>query len=278
MKQNVPIPTIQLFPILDEMLLSFLGSLSSEDWQRSTIAKKWKVKDIAAHLLDGNLRTLSMLRDGHFVPPAIPIHSYQDLVNHLNELNADWVKASQRLSGSVIMDLLERTGKEYYEYLSSLDPFAEAIFSVAWAGEEKSMNWFHIAREYTEKFIHQQQIRDAFGDKGLMRKELFYPFIHTFMRGLPHAFKGVIADNGAVIKISVSTEIGGNWYLRYNSANWELTLNPPAEFAAEISIPPEIAWKLFSKGIKPADSESYVEINGEKSLAKRVLQMVSVMA
>jgi hypothetical protein len=98
------------------------------------------------------------------------------------------------------------------------------------------------------------------------------------MQGLPHAFRDVIATNGTAIKVSVETEIGGDWYLQYNSAKWELILTPPAEFAAEISIPPDIGWKLFSKGIKPADAEIYVEINGDISLAKRALQMVSVMA
>ncbi|MGE0931736.1 maleylpyruvate isomerase N-terminal domain-containing protein [Peijinzhouia sedimentorum] len=278
MKQVVPIQTIHLFPILDEMLISFLASLSTEHWQQSTIAKKWKVRDIATHLLDGNVRTLSMLRDGHFVAPANPIHSYQDLVDYLNELNADWTKASQRLSPKVILDLLQHTGKQYCAYLATLDPFEEAVFSVAWTGEEKSLNWFHIAREYTEKFIHQQQIRDAFEDKGLMRKDLFYPFIHTFMQGLPHTFRDVIAEQGTAIKVSISTEIGGDWYLQKNASKWELTADIPQTFAAEIAISPEIAWKLFSKGMKLDEAKSLVEIKGNQELGQRVLHMVSVMA
>lgn len=278
MKQAVPIQTIHLFPVLDEMLISFLASLSTEDWQQSTIAKKWKVRDIATHLLDGNVRTLSMLRDGHFVAPTNPIHSYPDLVDYLNNLNAEWTKASERLSPTVILDLLQHTGKQYCTYLATLDPFEEAVFSVAWAGEEKSLNWFHIAREYTEKFIHQQQIRDAFGDKGLLRKDLFYPFIHTFMQGLPHTFRDVIAEEGTAIKVSISTEIGGNWYLQKKASKWELTTDIPQTFAAEISISPDIAWKLFSKGIKSDEAKPLVEIKGNQELGERVLNMVSVMA
>ena len=278
MKPIVPIPTIHLFPILDEMLISFLASLSAEDWQRSTIAKKWKVKDIASHLLDGNVRTLSMLRDDHFVAPATPIQSYQDLVDYLNGLNADWIKSSQRLSPKVILDLLQHTGKQYCAYLATLDPFEEAVFSVAWAGEEKSLNWFHMAREYTEKFIHQQQIRDAFGDTALMQKELFYPFIQTFMQGLPHTFRDVIAEHGTAIKVSISTEIGGDWYLQKNASKWDLTADRPQIFAAEIFISPEIAWKIFSKGISPTEAKKSVEILGDNFLADKVLQMVSVMA
>jgi len=33
--------------------------------------------------------------------------------------------------------------------------------AVDWAEEMESKNWMAIAREYTEKWLHQQQIRDA---------------------------------------------------------------------------------------------------------------------
>ena len=66
MKPVEPIFTSHLFPLLDEKLLEILRSLSPQDWERQTIAPLWKVKDVAAHLLDGNMRALSMLRDNYF--------------------------------------------------------------------------------------------------------------------------------------------------------------------------------------------------------------------
>ena len=42
--------------------------------------------------------------------------------------------------------------KQFLKHLQALKPFDKAIFSVAWAGQDESENWFHIAREYTEKF------------------------------------------------------------------------------------------------------------------------------
>jgi len=41
-----------------------LRGLSPADWNAPKLAGAWTVKDVAAHLLDGNLRTLAMLRDG----------------------------------------------------------------------------------------------------------------------------------------------------------------------------------------------------------------------
>lgn len=278
MVSHIPIPTIHLFPVLDQQLIELLQSLSKEDWYKPTIAKKWQVKDIAAHLLDGNIRTLSLSRDQHSLQPDKPINSYEELVGYLNELNATWVQASKRMSPELITELLASTGQQFCGYIASLDPFEDAIFGVAWAGEAVSKNWFHVAREYTEKFIHQQQIRDAVGKPGLFSRELFYPFIDTFMCGLPHTYRDVPAADGTVICMHVTTDAGGKWYLSRNNDQWHLAKETDKNIAATITIDPDRAWKLFSKGIIPAEAGANVQLTGDIALGTVALQMVSVMA
>ncbi|WP_188815296.1 maleylpyruvate isomerase N-terminal domain-containing protein [Hymenobacter cavernae] len=275
--QKLPLDVVSLLPQLDQLLIELLKSLTPDDWQRQTIAKLWKVKDVAAHLLDGNIRVLSMLRDKYAgeVPP--PINSYQDLVGFLNGLNADWVKAMKRVSPGMLILLLEVTGKPFCDYYASLDPFAKSPFSVAWAGENESQNWMHIAREYTEKWLHQQQIRDAVQQPGLMTHEFFYPFINIFMRGLPHTYREVAADLGTVVKLTVPTEIGGSWYLQKAEAGWALT-EAATPVTAEVIIPPDVSWGLFSKSLRPEHVRGQVEIRGNEKLGEVALQMVSVMA
>src|SRR6478735_3115441 len=126
------IETLPLFPLLDKSLIELLRSLSKEDWNKPTLAKLWTVKDIASHLLDGNFRVISLMRDGYNGMAPGVINSYQDIVSYLNHLNADWVTATKRLSPKVIADLLEETGDEYLACLRKLKPFEKAIFSVAW--------------------------------------------------------------------------------------------------------------------------------------------------
>jgi len=275
---KVPIPTVHLFPVIDKLLIELLRSLTPEEWNSPTIAKLWTVKDIAAHLLDTNLRTLSISRDKYFGLESPQINSYEALVTHLNQLNADWVKASKRISARVLTDQLEFTGKQFCDHIASLDPFGEAVFSVAWAGEERSANWFHIAREYTEKWIHQQQIRNAVNKPGLMTKELFYPFIDTFMQALPHTYRNITASENTVIKVTVSTEAGGSWFLTRKNDTWKLSYTVDTAPSTTVSIPPEIAWKLFSKGISGANAWKDVSISGDELLGEKVLTMVSVMA
>ena len=91
------IETLPLFPILDQKLIELLRSLSKEDWNKPTLAKLWTVKDIASHLLDGNFRAISLMRDGYNGMSPRVVNSYQDVVSFLNNLNADWVKATKRL-------------------------------------------------------------------------------------------------------------------------------------------------------------------------------------
>lgn len=278
MKDEITIETLPLFPLLEQKLIELLHSLTNEEWNAQTVVKLWKVKDIASHLLDGNLRALSTSRDGYFGEKAENIQSYQDLVDFLNQLNLSWTTATKRLSPQVLTQLLETTGQKYYEHLQTLSPFDKAVFSVAWAGEETSQNWFHIAREYTEKFLHQQQIRDAVGKQGIMTKEFYYPFLDTFMHALPHTFRDVHAEFGTVVSIEVLTDIGGQWNILKTENGWLLTKEINLEPDAHVAIDPDTAWKLFSKSWKPEQVADKVQIIGNKTLGEQALKMVAVMA
>jgi hypothetical protein len=276
--ETIPIQTLHLFPILDNLLIELLKSLTEEEWNAKTVAKKWTVKDIASHLLDGNLRGLSTSRDHFFGEKPENINSYSDLVDFLNQLNMTWTSATKRLSPIVLTDLLETTGKQYSEHLQTLNPFENALFSVAWAGEETSLNWFHIAREYTEKFLHQQQIRNAVGKPALLTQTLYPPFIDTFMQALPNVYKNIDAAKNTIVTVIVTTEIGGQWSIIKEDENWKFITYFDIAPTSTVKISPENAWLLFSKGITPDEAKEKVEIIGDKKLGEIALNMISVMA
>jgi uncharacterized protein (TIGR03083 family) len=263
---------------LDEKLIILLESLSPEDWNKQTVAVKWKVKDVVSHLLDGNLRTLSIQRDGYYGEEPVGLHDFQELVNWLNRLNADWVKATKRLSPQLLIFLHKATGSMVSDYYASLDPWEEAAFPVDWAGEIKSLNWMHLAREYSEKWHHQQQIRDATGRQGIMTREFFHPAISTFMLALPFTFQDVDAIEGTTIQVTIIGDGGDNWFLRKTSDEWELSNSGTGEPNTHVTIPADISWKLFSKSFRPSDVRANIRITGDTTLAEQVLEMVSVMA
>lgn len=274
-----PIFTTQLFPKLDVLLIGLLRSLSPGDWEKRTISPRWNVHDIATHLLDGNLRALSMLRDGYFGESPGNINCYQDLLDYLNKLNANWVTATRRLSPAVLVELLESSGKQYCDFLATLDPFATAAFSVAWAGETQSPNWFHIARDYTEKWHHQQQIRLAVGqEEALYVRELYFPHLNTSMRALPYHYRSLSGKDGEQIQFTIDGPGAGIWYLRWGAGNWTLADSLMGAPIAAIQIPGEIAWRIFTKGISPEEAKKQVSISGRQEAGAKILDMLAVMA
>lgn len=269
---------IKKFPDLDNKLIDLLESLEKEEWNRQTVAKLWTVKDVVAHLLDGNIRVLSNLRDRH-QGESPEINSYQDLLDYLNRLNAEWVQAMKRVSPRILIDLLKLTGKPYIEYYSSLDPNAKSEYSVAWAGESESKNWMHIAREYTEKFLHQQQIRDTIGRQGIMTNEYYLPFLEVCMYALPHTLRNTKAKKGSILKMEIIGEVSGKWYVKYDGRKWN-RFKPTVEIQSttEIFIDHYASWKLFSKSLRPIDLTDKIEIKGNQNLGEKAVEMVSFMA
>jgi hypothetical protein len=272
------IDTVHLFPRLDDELISLLRSLSPADWELQTLASNWKVKDVASHLLDGNIRAISNLRDKYPGEKADNISSYRDLVNFLDGLNADWVRAMRRMSPELIISLLEFTGSMYCETMRALDPYAEAIFSVAWAGEESSKNWFHVAREYTEKWHHQQQIRYAVGKTAvLFQKDLYFPFLDTSLRALPYHYRAVPSEESTCIEFNIKGSGGGNWYLIREEEQWRLDHKRRIP-VCRVEIEGEVAWRIFTKGISKEEAGKHTIIYGVQELGLPILNMLAVMA
>ena len=276
--QLSPILVVDLFPRLDSKLIELLRSLSSGDWERQTIAPLWRVKDVAAHLLDTNLRRLSIVRDRFFGEKPENADSWEGLVAFLNGLNADWVKAFRRVSPPALIDLLEHTGSQVNDMYRQLDPYGEAVLPVAWAGEEQSLNWFELAREYTERWHHQQQIRLAVDRPGIMERELYFPVLDTFMRALPFRYNKVDADEGAIIKFRVTGDAGGTWFLARRGHKWELASEAAGRLASEVEFSQDIAWRMFTKGIAKEAARVQIKVSGDRDLGLHVLNVVAVMA
>ena len=275
--QVIPIQTIQLFAPLEAKLIELLQSLTPEEWNQPTIAKQWNVKDVAAHLLDGNLRSISFLRDQYAGDPPGMITSNNDLVQYLNRLNADFVAAMKRVSPALLTEMLALTGNQFHELVGDLDPFAPAAFAVSWAGDTVSPNWFHIAREYTERWHHQQQIRDAVNRPGIVTDEFYYPVLDTFMMALPFTYRNTNAEKNTVVQITVTGPGGGQWFIKKENT-WVLYKESRLPVTAHVKIDGSVAWKLFTKSWRKKDIEKNTEITGETMLVVPALEMVAVMA
>src|SRR5215472_4553195 len=236
-----PILCAHLLRRVDEQLICLLLSLAPAEWELQTIAGSWKVRDVAAHLLDTALRKLSVVRAGCRVEAA-EIRSPQDVAALVNRLNREGVTVYRRLSTSILIDCMKLACEQTARFYESLDPFARAAFPVSWAGEEQSPNWFDTARELTERWHHQQQIRLATNRPGIMIPELYHPVLDCFVRGLPFLYRNVDAPAGTAVLIEISGECGGRWVLRREISAWTLEMDG-GDYAAQVRIPESIAWR-----------------------------------
>jgi len=268
-----PISTAHLLPKIEGLLLDLLRSLTAAEWELQTLAPKWKVKDVAAHLLDTQLRKLSIVRDG-YIPPGPLI---TDLVAFIDQLNHEGVTVYRRLSPMVLIFLMELASRESAAYHASLDPFSHAAFAVSWAGEEASLNWFDTARELTERWHHQQQIRVAVGRPGIETPELYHPVLDCFMRALPHTYRNIPADPGTVLEFEIIGDCGGMWWLHREPAAWRLVKRPPTQAIAKVAIPQEIAWRIFTKGIDRETATAQTRIEGKRGLGSPILTMTAIV-
>lgn len=258
------------------MLISLLSGLSGREWELPTLAGSWRVRDVAAHLLDGFLRTLSYARDHHAGDMPGSIRSYAELVDHLNRLNADWVTAMRRVSPRVLIELIDMASAGSTDYLATLDMDAPAIFSVAWAGQERSPNWFHIAREYSERWHHQQQIRHAVGQDGpLLDTELYRPFLDTCVQALPHHYRDVPAAANDALRIEVPGVAA--WDMIHDGRQWRLSPPQPGPARCDISISPARAWMLFMNSLSLPEARHAMGVTGDGALADRFLTVRAVM-
>ena len=280
--------TADLFLPLQRELVSLLRSLDEADWLRPTVARGWAVKDVAAHLLDTDLRRLSMQRDGYRPRShAGEFGDYEGLVKFLNDLNATWVGAAERLSPRVITDLLEWAGPQVAELFASLPPDDPAPIAVAWAGEDFSTNWMDVGREYTEKWHHQAQIRDAVGVEGLNSRCWLAPVLELSMYALPYAFRDVDANDGDALVIAIEGEAGGAWHVVRQGKGWELRESEAAELreggggtakaAARVRLDADAAWRLLFNALPREEAARRVACEGDERLCAKFLGVRSVM-
>lgn len=271
-----PIFTAHLFPKLEAKLIELLRGLAPEDWEKQTLAPKWKVKDVAAHLLDTQVRKLAAARHG-YKPENSKKLSPAKLVTLINSLNAEGVRQYSQLNPADLISRMEAASRESAEYHQALDPFGNAMFPVSWAGEEKSVNWFDTAREFTERWHHQQQIRLAVNKPGIMTREFYFPVLDCFLRALPYSCRNVSAKSGDLAQFNVSGEGGGSWYLFRDGGAWTLIASPAGEKISEVTIPQEIAWRIFTKGIVPEEAGTHVQVTGDEAVGLHILKMISIV-
>ena len=264
-------------PVASELVV-LLRRLETADWDRPTVARAWRVRDVLAHLVDLTFRRLSFHRDRMAPPPpSRPISSERDFVAFINGLNAEWVDVSQRFSPRVLTDLFEKASADLANWFEQLPLDAPALFGVSWAGEQTSEGWFDVGREFTELWHHQQQIRMAVRAPTLEGPQFLRAVLEVALRGLPHAYRDTPAADGEAVTLHVSGPSGGTWTLARGTNGWLLQAGEPAASSTQVRMSDDTAWKLLFNALTESEIKASLVIDGRADLAAPLLKARSIV-
>jgi len=272
-----PTDTRLLFRHVGASLVTVLRGLPEDAWTRTAVGA-WQVRDVVAHLIDISMRRLSFHRDRHVPPPPpFPIESDRDFARFINQINADWVGASKRLSTRQLADLYETASHELADFMESVPFDAPGLFGVSWAGEMESAGWFDIGREFTEQWHHQAQIREAVGAEPFAQPEWLHATLLIALRGLPHAYRHHDAPDGTTLTLDVSGPAGGTWTLERAGGTWRLMEGAADAPTARAAMTDDSAWRLLFNGLRDDAARAAIAVTGDQALAAPLLSARSIV-
>ena len=269
--------TAHLIPEVESKLLELLGQLTPEDWETPTISPRWKVKDVAAHLLDTQLRKLSIARDRHVTEIPV-IHSAADLAAFIDRLNQEGVDALSppESDGSHLSDgsRLDRE-REVSPIAGSLRP-GNFCSELGWRRDIAQLVRYspRIDGTLAPPTTNQARRKSAWNhDTGALS-----PVLDCFMRALPYTYRNILADPGTLLQFDISGECGGTWCLLCQSIGWQLVKPSLGKATSRVTIPQEIAWRVFTKGIDRKTALAQAQAEGDPELGLHILRMIAIVA
>lgn len=274
-----PVEVVGLLPDLQLAFIELISSLSSDAWNAPTVCGDWSVKDLVLHMLGSQVGMISGWRDGHRNPhfaDGLDISSWDGLLAAIDRQNAIWVAATYRISPQLTVELARMIGDEFVSTMEAVNP-VQMSGPVNWAGPDPVPAWMQIAREYTEYWVHQQHIRDAVGRPGLTDRRMYFPVLDTFARALPHALRNTIVADGTVVQLVVTGEAGGVWSAGRSNERWDLVVDDQNP-AATVTLDQHLAWRLFTKGVRPEDALNQISVRGQHELVRPIVEMVTILA
>jgi hypothetical protein len=226
------------------------------------------VKDLVLHLVDGDLTRLSAARDGDptgLLPMTASDAEFGLLLAMKNE---QWLVATRHLSSRVACDLLASSTEQVVAWTSRSDLRAPA--RVTWASDQPVPGWLDLAREFTETWVHHQQVRHAIGLPTDATR--LATVLRTFVWALPCQYQ---APGPVGMCVEVGLGCGGTWYLTSEDlGRWSLDSSPRSAPAASVRFTSEAAWRSFVGQPLP---DGGVNATGAPTLTEPILRVRAII-
>lgn len=250
-------------------LLDLLADLSPGEWAAPSPCPAWSVHELAVHLVHDDLRRLSAQRDRH-EGSWIATSGLDDLAVSLDEANERWVAAvAPTLSPRLARDMLDWLTAPTAVYFAGLRPEADGA-TVSWAGPGPHPNWLDVARELTERWVHQQQIRQATRRPGLAQREYVEAVVDTFARALPASLPP--RPEGTEVQLRVTAPFERSWTVAASSSGWAFVQDPSRPDAV-VELAAQALWRRAVRMLPAEEARRQARVQGDAELAAAVLDL-----
>ena len=258
-----------LFSVERDRLNDLLACLQATDWQRPSPCPGWSILGLCGHLLGGDLGLLARHRDGHYgtIPPAGGTEG--EFVAWLDEMQAEWVSASRRLSPRLVTDLLRWSGPQVAATFLLEDPRARTA-SVSWAGPSPVPAWLDQARELSEYWIHRQQLLQGLGRSSDLRADLAGPVLDGLRWAYPYRLAQTPSQPGDTATLAITGPVTKTWHLVAAGTGWRFEDQPGTRTAASLAMSTEDAWRLLTNNL-PAGRRSELAASGDSAIIDTLL-------
>jgi hypothetical protein len=193
-----------------------------------------------------------------------PGASFDELFVALDRFNEQWVSAAAFLSPVVVTELLRLSGQWTHLFYGAVDADDPGEV-VAWIGPDPQPYWMLAAREYWERWIHQQQIRRAVGRPGLHDAGFVLPSVAVAMRGFPQSLAAFPAPAGTTITLALA-DAAAAWTVGCDGETWTLYDGAPETPSVGLSFDVETAALVFSRALTTADLTERLQPEGDPDL------------
>lgn len=255
-------------------LLDVLRSMARADWHKPSPCPGWSVHDLALHILGDDIGVISRERDRHIGTPGPDTNSEVAFENFLDDLNQQWVTAMRRTSPDMTIALLRDTGEQLVELYRHADG---SVYDarVQWAGTQPLPRWFDHAREFTERWVHHQQILEAIGASPWAQPDMTAVVLDTFMWAYPYRLGHLTRRADVCAGVDITGAVERTWRWQSTGTGWT---EAPAdtEAATLLTMDTDVAWRLLTNGIEP-ERWPAVDPAGDSAIARTLLRTRAIL-
>jgi hypothetical protein len=161
-----------------------------------------------------------------------------------------------------------------YWQREDLDSLGEPV---SWVHPDRpAPAWLDCARDVTEDWVHQEQIRQAVGRQQCPDVTVLYAVIDTFMHAMNHTLDQHDFLPGYTLVVRIEPELHAAWSWSNRDGRWSAAERVPHP-TTEITGDAQTWWQLCVRMLTPAQARDRVRVVGDEQLARAALNIVSII-